>query len=388
MKAIVVGAGIGGLSVALFLRRAGLEVAVFEKAAELGEVGAGISLWANAVRALREIGVYGPIRESGAEIGGEVRTWRGRLLSRIPAEDLKHRFGDANIAVHRADLQAALLAALPDGTVRLGVGFSGFEQDEVGVVAQLDDGLEEKGDLLVGADGLRSTVRARLLGDGPPRYAGFTAWRGIAHAPGLLPDGVGINLLGRGSELGLVGMGRGRYYWYLTKNAPEGEVEGPSGRKAEVLEMTRGAYAPARAAVEATDEAAISRHDVYHREPLGESWGEGRITLLGDAAHPMTPGMGQGVCQALEDAGALAGSLAASTGGEGRDVAGALRLYEQRRAARAAKVVRGSRQASRVAQMENPLSCVLRDAAVKVLPSAAQLRRLDDIVGHEPGARA
>lgn len=373
----MVGGGIGGLTAAIALRRAGSDVRVFERAQELGAVGAGISLWANAVKALDRIGLGDAVRGLGAEIGVEVRSWRGTPLSSLSAEEMR-RFGDVNLALHRADLQKALLSALPEGTVRTGARFVRFERGAGEVSARFADGREEGGDILVGADGLFSAVRAQLHGDGRPRYAGFTAWRGVA-VPGrdLVPEGADLGLWGPGSEFGLANIGGGRLYWYLTKNASEGEGDGPAGRKADVLERLRGWYGPASGAVEATDGEAILRTDIYDREPLGEAWGRGRVTLLGDAAHPMTPNLGQGACQAVEDAVVLARCLAE---GPAED---ALRRYEGRRAARTAMVQRRSRLAGRIFQLENPLACRLRDAAFRRVPSGAQLRQLEPVVGYE-----
>jgi len=376
---MIVGGGIGGLTAAVALGRAGVEVAVFERAAELREIGAGISLWANATRALKSLDVYEEVRAAGAaEIGGELRSWRGALISEIPAEDLRARFGEANLAVHRADLQGALLVALPSGTVRLGAEFTGFAQNGEEVIARFADGREERGEVLVGADGLHSSVRAQLFGWRTPRYAGYTAWRGVAEAgEGRLPEGVGLNLWGRGSEFGLVGIGRGRFYWFATRNAPEGETESVAGRKREVLDLLTGWYEPARAAVEGTDEPKILRNDIYDRDPLA-SWGAGRVTLLGDAAHPMTPNLGQGACQAIEDAVVLARCL-----GVGDGISRSLRLYEDRRIRRTAAVVRRSRLVGRVTQLQNPLLCRLRDVVAKRTSARAQLRQYEEIARYQ-----
>jgi 2-polyprenyl-6-methoxyphenol hydroxylase-like FAD-dependent oxidoreductase len=380
VKAIVVGGGIGGLTAAIALRRAGVEAVVFERAEELREIGAGISLWSNAVKALKKLDVYEAIREvGGAELGGEVRSWRGEKIFKITAAQLKAKFGEANLALHRADLQGALLAALPQGTVRLGAEFVGFAEDGAVVVARFADGSEERGDLLVGADGLDSSVRAQLFGRSAPRYAGYTAWRGVADAGyGLVPEEAGLNLWGRGSEFGLVSIGRGRFYWFMTRNAPEGEAESAAGRKREVLDLLRGWYEPARTAVEATEESRILRNDIYDRDPL-ERWGAARVTLLGDAAHPMTPNLGQGACQAIEDAVVLARYLRS-----GDEVVPSLRLYETRRIPRTTYVVRRSRRAGRILQLENPLLCRLRDAVARSTSARAQLRQSERIARYEP----
>ena len=378
-KAIIAGGGIGGLTAAVALRRAGVEVAVFERAPEIEEIGAGITLWANATRPLKRLDVYEEVRSSGAaEIGGELRSWHGALISEIPADALRSRFGEANLAVHRADLQGALLSALPEGTVWLGRELVGFSQNGREVVARFADGHEERGDLLVGADGIHSSVRAQLFGRRPPRYAGYTAWRGVADAGEEgLPEGVGLNLWGRGSEFGLVGIGRGRFYWFATKNAPEGEADSAAGRRREVLDLLSGWYEPARATVEATADPKILRNDIYDREPL-KSWGMGRVTLLGDAAHPMTPNLGQGACQAIEDAVVLARCL---DGGE--EVFASLRRYEDRRVSRTAAVVRRSRFVGKLIQLENPLLCRLRDAVAKRTSARAQLRQYEEIARYE-----
>jgi 2-polyprenyl-6-methoxyphenol hydroxylase-like FAD-dependent oxidoreductase len=378
-KAIIVGGGIGGLTAAVALRRAGVEVTVFERAPELREIGAGIMLWANATRPLKRLGVYDEVWAAGAaDIGGELRSWRGELILEIPTDVLRDRFGEANLAVHRTDLQGALFSSLPPGMVRLGAELTGFEQDGEGVLARFTDGREEKGDLLVGADGIHSSVRAQLFGRDEPRYAGYTAWRGIAEVGGgCLPEGVGLNLWGRGSEFGLVSIGRGRFYWFVTKNAPEGEAESADGRKREVLELLSGWHEPARAAVEATAELEILRNDIYDREPL-RNWGVGRVTLLGDAAHPMTPNLGQGACQAIEDAVVLARCL-----GGGREVSSSLRLYEERRVRRTSTVVRRSRLVGRITQLENPLLRSLRDALAKRTSARAQLRQYEQIARYE-----
>jgi 2-polyprenyl-6-methoxyphenol hydroxylase-like FAD-dependent oxidoreductase len=173
-------------------------------------------------------------------------------------------------------------------------------------------------------------------------------------------------------------VGGGRVYWAVTKNVREGEKDLPGATKGALLGLLRGWHGPIRQLIEATQEAGILRTDIYDREPPGERWGEGSATLLGDAAHPMTPDLGQGACQAIEDAVVLAECLRKET-----DIGVALRLSEAQRADRVAKIVRGSRRIGRVAQLENPLLCALRNSAVKAMPLRFQLRQLDPILGYE-----
>lgn len=338
-------------------------------------------MWANATKVLRRLGLYEPVREAGAEIGGEVRSWNGKKLFSFSATELRRRFGEVNLAIHRVDLHSTLLAALPESAVRLGAELLDFEQDGRRVLARFTDDREERGDFIVGADGLHSVVRAKVLKDGPPRYAGFTAWRGIVEgADGILPEGVGLNVWGRGSELGLASLGRDRAYWYATRNSPEGEPEKPAGRREEVLEILerRGHCKDFfRPAVEVTEETNILRTDLYDRDPV-RGWGTGRVTLLGDAAHPMTPSLGQGACQAIEDAAGLADALAGTN-----SVSDVLRLYERRRGGRTAAIVRRSRRMGRIMQSESPVICGLRDTLAAAVPAKMRLRALDPVVGYE-----
>ena len=306
-------------------------------------------------------------------------------MASVSITELKGRVGAASAAVHRADLQALLARELGAGPLRLGSGCAGFEQDERGVTVSLADGREERADLLVGADGLRSTVRASLFGPEEPRYAGYTSWRAVAQPDvELLPWGEGFESWGRGARFGCGHIGEGRVYWFATLNAQEGEKDGPPGSpdgpKQRLLELFRGWHQPVEALVDATEEEEIRRDDLYDREPL-KHWGEGRVTLLGDAAHPTTPNIGQGACLAVEDAVVLARCLGDHDGTQ--SIAQALRRYEGLRRKRAADVVRISRRLGLIGQLENPALRRLRDLALKATPSGMYLRGVEGVVGYE-----
>ena len=383
-KVVVAGGGIGGLTVAIALRRAGFEVSVFERAAELGEVGAGLLLAANAQNALAKLGLANAVARLGTPASaGEIRSWRGQVLASIPAAELEKKIGTPSAAVHRADLQALLVREVGEGTLRLGAEVESFEQDESGVRVKFADGGHESANVLVGADGLRSQIRVGLFGPEEPRYAGYTAWRTVVEPKEvLLSLGAGFESWGRGARFGCAHIGDGRVYWFATANAPEGEKDGPpvslTGTKATLLRLFSGWHRPVANLVQAAEEGTILRTDIYDREPLGEHWGEGRVTLLGDAAHPMTPNLGQGACQAIEDAVVLARCL-----GERGATAESLRSYERLRSDRVAMVVRRSRRVGMVGQVKNPAICWLRDRALAMIPPKAQLRQLEEIVGYE-----
>jgi len=169
MRPVIIGAGIGGLATAIALRQAGVETKVFERAGELREIGAGITLWANAIKALRKLHVADAVLAGGAlAAGGEVRSWHGEVLYEVPVGAWEERYG-VSVGLHRADLQTALLSALPDDAVQLGAECVGFEQDAASVTVRFAGGREERSELLIGADGLNSTIRAQLFGDEKPR---------------------------------------------------------------------------------------------------------------------------------------------------------------------------------------------------------------------------
>ena len=317
---------------------------MLERVAELREVGAAVVVWPNGTRALRTLGVepkWLPVKRL------VLARSDGRILSEPPVAELDERHGSGMMMVHRAELNAALLAALGDGSIRLGAEVTGFSQDEAGVTVQLANGAQENADLLVGADGLRSAVRRQLVGDGDPVYQGFTAWRGEIPAGRLeMESGTGRNWWGGGGEFLAFPLTDGRVYWAGTANAPRSARPGPAGHKQDVLNRFNGWDDLVLSIVGATDPEAIMRTDIYDR-PIRRSWSVGRVTLLGDAAHPMTPSQGQGACQALEDAVALGSSLEG-----GPDVREAFRAYERARLRRANRVVTLSRQASRSVQSE------------------------------------
>ncbi len=384
-RVVIAGAGIGGLAAALSLRAVGLDdLVVLERAPALDEVGAGITVQTNALSA---IGTLRPdlvdgITAAGQVVAtGEVVDWRGRALSRLDmAQAARAVGGPPPVAIHRATLQRLLLDACRPLAPRLGaevVGFDALEAPERGgVAARLADGAEERGDVLVGADGLRSAVRAQLLGREAPRYAGYTCWRGVTEdACGWAPGRV-AEVWGPGARFGVVPIGGGRIYWFATHSEPAGGRD--DDVHARLADLFGRWMPPIPALIAATPAARVIRNDISDRPPI-DRWGAGPVTLLGDAAHPMTPNLGQGACQAIEDAVVLARALAGAD-----DLVAALRRYEALRAPRVRAIVLRAWRLGHVGQWRSGVARWARDLGVRLTPERQGQRMVEDVFRFTP----
>jgi 2-polyprenyl-6-methoxyphenol hydroxylase-like FAD-dependent oxidoreductase len=367
-RALIIGGGIGGVTVAYALNDVGIKADVYEQATDLSKiyVGSGIHLWNNAMRALREIGLAHAVEEAaGPEAVVEhmqIKSHKGKVLADVALGEIGRRIGGHCIGINRAELLPLLGAQLDDGILHLGSKCVGFTQDDSGVTARFEDGREERGDLLIGADGLYSLVRSELLGQSKPRYAGYTIWQGITtfedeEAPiGLFPI-----IYGPGLRFAFYRVGGARLYWFAVANAEEGGKDPEGGKKSMLLERFQGWPRPTREILESTEESVIHRRDLYDREPITR-WGEGRVTLLGDAAHAMTFDVGQGAGQSIEDALVLSRYVSRSD-----DIVAALREYEQRRQPRTKHMQKLSRFVGRIGRWNNPGAMKVRELITRAM---------------------
>jgi 2-polyprenyl-6-methoxyphenol hydroxylase-like FAD-dependent oxidoreductase len=362
-RVAVVGAGVGGLTVAAALRRRGLDVSVFEQAPGLREQGTGLGLWTNAVAAFRELGLEG-LLEGIVEPIEHMRflSARGEQLTEIGLERTARRFRASSVNVHRGELLGALAAAVGDGVIEFDARCVGFEQDAGGVTARFADGSERRADLLVGADGSGSTIRRLVRGeDDPGGTRSWSGWQGVApQRPAGFPERTGLFVLSP-VFMGIYLLTDGRVHWFLDDPAPPA----PSARavpeaKELPTSILEGLPSMAREVVAATPSGLLVYDQVRDLTPF-KRWGTGRATLLGDAAHPMLPTLGQGACQAIEDAAALIRHIYLGT-----DVEAALRAYEHRRSRKTAVLVRSSRHS---AAARRALPAGLRDALIRATPS-------------------
>ena len=370
---LVVGAGIGGLSAATALRHVGFDCHVFEQGPELRDIGAGVGLQVVARKALDWMG----FKDGLASISGpmhrrlELKDRKGHVLAVIPQEA---------VTVHRRDLLLKLgEPLLADGAIDLNTRVIGFAQDDEGVTTRLQDGSEQRGAVLIGADGIHSVTRIGLLGEQPQRYSGFTVWRAIPEfSHPALAGGLSQQAFGRGSLFGMFPSSAGRVYWFASRTAPEGEQDAGGGRKAEIARLFSDWYEPVQQLIAATPEETIDRKDIYDRPPV-ERWGEGRVTLLGDAAHATLPTLGQGAGQAIEDSAVLAHQLASRCPelDDGRAIDAALRAYERTRMPRTAEIVNESYSISRTYKWTNPLVVWGRDMGLRLTPNRVWEKQAD-----------
>ncbi|HYO78411.1 MAG TPA: FAD-dependent monooxygenase, partial [Thermoanaerobaculia bacterium] len=284
MRITIIGGGIGGLTTAIAMRRAGHEVAVYERAAELREAGAGITLLPNAMRVLFDLGVGEAIASRGMHLqGAAIRSASGRVLGVTETASLERHFGAPTIALHRADLHAVLIEALPRDVIHLGAACTGVIAERDGAAVQFADGTSVQSDLVIGADGIHSAVRRHLFPSIQPRYSGYTGWRGVTrHAPIATSE-----TWGRGARFGIVPIGHGRVYWFATQNAPAGTSRSAEETRAHLLDTFGEWHAPIRDLIASTPPDAILQNDIIDIAPF-TTWNRHRVVLLGDAAHPTT----------------------------------------------------------------------------------------------------
>ncbi|MEV4893288.1 FAD-dependent oxidoreductase [Nonomuraea sp. NPDC055795] len=373
----VVGGGIGGLSAAIALRRAGAAVTVHERAPALraAQSGHGLVLWHNAVLALRQLGL--DAGKAGYELHTHhFRNRRDRTLATWPMADMAPVYDAPVYSVSRPDLHQ-LLAEEVGGDLVLGSRCTGFSADGDGVTLRFDDGRQERADLLVGADGLRSSVRAGLIPhEPPPRYAGFTAFQGVIKLPGSgVPPHTFLSTWGEGRWFVCYRLGGEHVYW---DGVLSDHITTPPGTRITGLlaEQFAGWPDPVPALIAATPEADLTPVPIYDRPPAAR-WSHGPVTLLGDAAHPMTFNLGQGAGQAIEDAVVLGQVLAGPEAGH--DLPAALARYEARRVARTARIARRSRANGALTRWRNPLACAARDAFMRLTFDRLVFRKTYDL---------
>jgi salicylate hydroxylase len=363
----IVGGGIGGLAAALALERRGAETIVCEQSGELSEIGAGVNLTPNAVKALRALGLEAEIEDIGS--GSEflnIRSWKsGRFISRMRRGDFRKRFGAPNLSVHRADLLGVLANALKTTDIRLGMRCVGVDTGEHGAAARFADSSTVEADIVVGADGIHSAVRNSLFGADVPRFTGCICWRGMAPVDALPCDintADGTMWMGPHGHVVHYPVHRGELLNIVAHFDSDAWTEESWTRQCDVSEPL-ATYADWNSALTRLYPYSERWYKwaLYDRDPL-EQWSRGRATLLGDSAHAMLPYLGQGAAMAIEDGCILAAMVAR----HGERLDDALADYERLRVPRTRDAVLGSRARARENHLASPWARLARDVKLAI----------------------
>ncbi|WP_411103811.1 FAD-dependent oxidoreductase [Streptomyces sp. cmx-4-9] len=381
--AVVVGAGIGGLTAAVALHRRGWQVTVCERAPEPPTTGAGIGLAPNALRALDAIGVDAAhAAGSAVPVTMGVRRPGGAWLVRTSTADLAARYGVPPTAVPRPALTSALAAALPLGALRYGTAVTAVEDATGRPTVRTAAGPDLTADLVVAADGIHSPLRRAFFPGHPGlHYLGETAWRALVDVPDLRVADMS-ETWGRGERFGVTPLSDGRLYLYATAVAPAG-TRSPDAR-AELRRRFDSWHDPIPRLldrVERLDPADVLQNDLYDLAAPLPRLHHGRIAWVGDAAHAMAPNLGQGGCQAVEDAVVLAHVLPAGDGPQhsGSPVGAALAAYTAARRGRTDAVRVRARRVGRLGALRAAPAVAVRDLVVRAAPAGLALRGVDDL---------
>jgi 2-polyprenyl-6-methoxyphenol hydroxylase-like FAD-dependent oxidoreductase len=371
-RVVIVGAGIAGRTMAIGLHQRGYDVTVLEKRTDTS-AGAGISIWPNALAALDQLGVGNRVRAAGGRVtAGTVRWRNGTWLRRPTGERFIRALGEPLVVIQRSALRDLLTDALPTGTIENGITADGVTRNADGVHVYLPDSKVRDASAIVGADGTHSLIARHLNGPLTNRYVGYTSWRGIARHT-LDPQLAG-QTLGPGVETGHVPMGEGLTYWFATERAPEGHRAVQGELRYLQRKLARWAE-PMPRLLAATEDHDVLRDDLYDRQPA-KRWSQGPIVLVGDAAHPMRPHLGQGGCQAIEDAALLAAFVSRTP-----DLSTAFADFTAFRRHRIARLVRESVVIGTLVNLRPTALSIAASYATTLIPEQALNSHMASIAG-------
>lgn len=368
-SALVAGAGIGGLATAIALRDSGVDVTLIEQAADLKEVGAALSLWPNALEACRRLRVLDAVLERcDEEIRGGIKNREGRWIAKTEHNVANRYLGGGSVLIRRRDLLRILREAAPEIPIHFATRCVGAGQSGSSAWVELDNGSELRADAVIGCDGIRSAVRPAIGDPGAPRYTGIACWRSITSNPDLVEDS--WLTASDGTLFLAAGMAEASVYVSQAVRMKAGQASSIVDQVPFLKTQFSGWHEPIPSLLDLMAKEEVIVDDVYDRPPPS-ALARGRIALVGDAAHPMTPDLGQGGCQAIEDAVVPGMGFAVEP-----TVEGALKHYEERRLRRVRMIVGNSAQICRLTITKNPAVNFLRDPLLRVWPRHLQMSYL------------
>ena len=373
----ILGGGIGGLCTAIGLQQAGYEVTIYEGAPELKALGAGLVLSVNSILALRQLGLDEVVQSVGYAFEQvTLLDQQGRPINQTDMQSVATLYGASNFSVHRADLQAVLVSQLAPDTLHIGKKCVDVDQSKNQVTLLFEDGHRATANALIAFDGIHSVVRQKYLPQVTLRYAGYTCWRAVVpysfhHYPKRFSE-----TWGRRGRFGIVPLTDHRVYWFATLNANRNDARLRDYTVADLQHNFRNYHAPITDILTHTAEGQLLWNDILDFKPI-KHYAFGSVVLAGDAAHAMTPNMGQGAGMAIEDAAVLTECLTHYA-----QVNEAFHRFEQRRKKRVSSIVNGSFQLGRIAQLSHPGLAALRNGLFRMIPeriSRQQMKSLYEV---------
>lgn len=369
----IIGAGIAGLTSAIALQKIGIETEIFEAAPSILPLGAGLALGSNAMNGLNQLGLAEEVIHKGKLLASfTISDQKGRLIIKKESEEINSKYGLGNFAIHRADLHQVLLSKINPKLIHTGKRALATIQQGTRVKVSFQDGSEHITGYLIVADGIHSAIRKHLLPATQPSYAGYTCWRAIIdQADFNLKDA--CETWGSPGRFGFVPLANHQVYWFACINAPKESERMKKFKIADLQHFFRDFHEPIPQLLKCTKDENLIWNDILDLKPLHQ-YAFDKIVLIGDAAHATTPNLGQGACQAIEDAVILANEMQRCSNYEA-----AFKIFEQRRLERTHYIIRTSRLLGKVAQIENRFLAGFRNFFFKNLPSTMNDRQLQKL---------
>ena len=375
MKISILGAGIAGLSTATVLEKLGFEYSIYESTKSMEPVGAGLGLGANAIKALKHLGIADEVIAKGEELESfDILDQKGRLITKTDTQRLNQQFGLNNFTIHRARLHEVLLKHIDAQKLHLNKRCISMKSHGNGLELYFDDESTHTADFLIVADGIHSNIRRQLIPNSEPRFAGYTCWRGVLNYP---TEGLASSeTWGKEGRFGIVPLDNDLLYWFACVNAKQNDQMLKAYGAKEISERFESFHHPIPSIIAATQNHEIIWGDIFDLKPLPK-YAFDKALLIGDAAHATTPNMGQGACQALEDAAWLKTLLS-----NAQDLEEVFRRFEQIRLKRTHWITQQSRSIGKLAQLSNPFLVGLRNGLFRLIPERVnekQLKRLYNV---------
>ncbi|PSR57163.1 monooxygenase [Adhaeribacter arboris] len=376
MKVVIIGGGIAGLTTAISLQQAGVSCAIYEAAPAIKPLGAGLTLAANAMKALAKLGLAEEVLAQGNVLTAfNILDEKGKIITQTNSSVFRAQYGADNIAIHRANLHQVLLSRIAPDTLYLNKQLVRLEKQNSGLLLHFSDGSTTKTDYLLAADGIHSAVRKIILPEATPRYAGYTCWRAVVDMPNVVQTEA-IETWGQAGRFGMVPVAPNKIYYFACISAPQPDSAFKNFTVTDLVQQFKEYHRPIPEIWRQSHNEQLIWNDIYDLKPLPQL-AFGTILLLGDAGHATTPNLGQGACQAIEDA-----VILANLWRNNNRVEDTFLQFEKMRLPRTHFVTTQSRRAGQIAQIQNPFTAKIRNLVLRALPARfleKNLKKLLDV---------